>query len=76
MMEHRNIGRPLAPPPAFETAALPRATTVARHADTGWTAAEVSLNIFNCLALDDTHWHTANRVQIPRLHSEARAGGR
>ena len=24
-----------------------RATTMARHADTGWTAAEVSLNIFN-----------------------------
>jgi hypothetical protein len=30
----------------------------------------VGLNIFNYVAPEDTHWHTANRVQIPKLLSE------
>ncbi len=50
---------------SFGIVALPRATTPARHADTGWTTAEISLNSFNCLTPGDTQWNTANRVQIP-----------
>lgn len=61
--------------PAFQDA-VPPATTVARHADTGWTETEVSLNIFNRLVPDDTYQHTANQVQIPRRRSEDPVGGR
>jgi hypothetical protein len=49
---------------------LPSATAATRHANTGWTASEVGLNIFNCLALDATRRYAVKRVQILAVRIE------